>query len=185
MNLSTIILIALGLAMDCFAVSVASGFAFKDLRIKHAIRMAIFFGGFQLLMPIIGWFAGSNLRPYIMGYDHWVAFALLAGIGGKMAYESRKIEGEKFDPTKFPILAALAVATSIDALAVGLSLSFIQVPIALPACIIGAVSFIMTMLGIAAGKRFGHLFESKLELAGGLVLIGIGLKILYQHLTGA
>lgn len=184
MSLPTILLIALGLAMDCFAVAVASGFTATRMRLPHALRMALFFGGFQAIMPILGWFGGTALRSAITGIDHWVAFGLLAAIGIKMIVESRKLEEDReIDPTKLTVVAALAVATSIDALAVGVSLSFLNVAIVLPALIIGAVSFVVSLAGVYTGKRFGHLFENKLELLGGLILIGIGAKILVQHLT--
>ena len=184
MSLPTILLIALGLAMDCFAVAVASGFTAARMRLPHALRMALFFGLFQAIMPILGWFGGTAMRSVITGVDHWIAFGLLAAIGVKMIYESRKLEEEReIDPTKLTVVAALAVATSIDALAVGIGISFLGIAIVQPAVIIGAVSFVVTLAGVYLGKRFGHIFENKLELLGGLILIAIGAKILVQHLT--
>lgn len=184
LSLLTIIFIALGLAMDAFAVSVTSGFTTKRLQVKHAMRIALFFGGFQAAMPIVGWLAGAALRNLITGVDHWIAFGLLCAIGGKMIYESTKIEpAEKtIDPLNLYILFILAIATSIDALAVGISLSFINVAIMTPSIIIGIITFILSFIGVYIGKRFGHFFESKLEIAGGVILIAIGIKILIGHL---
>lgn len=185
MNVLTISLIGLGLSMDCFAVSVASGLAIKELKIHHILRIAFFFGLFQALMPVIGWFAGMGFRSYIENYDHWIAFGLLAAIGVKMIYESRTLEEEEksIDPRKIFVLLALSVATSIDALAVGLSLSFLKVAILTPAAIFGAITFAVSLAGIFIGDKFGHLFEKYVELAGGLILIAIGSKILIQHLA--
>ena len=161
MNLITIVLIAIGLAMDCFAVSVASGIAIKQLRLRHALQIALFFGFFQAAMPVIGWLAGSTLTQLISGFDHWIAFALLAFIGGKMIYESRKLEEEKtFDPLNLYVLIVLSFATSIDALAVGLSLSFLKVAIIVPSIIIGSVTFVISLAGLYIGEKFGHFFES-------------------------
>ncbi|MFH0800245.1 MAG: manganese efflux pump MntP family protein [Pseudomonadota bacterium] len=184
MSLPTIILIAIGLAMDCFAVSVVCGFTSKKLKVRHAFRIASFFGLFQALMPVIGWFAGIGFRQYIGEFDHFIAFGLLLFIGGKMVYESTQLEEDKkaIDPLKFHVLIVLSIATSIDALAVGLGLSFLNVTIATPVIIIGATTFIISLAGLYIGKRFGHFFEKKAELVGGLILIGIGIKILVQHL---
>lgn len=185
MNLVTIILIALGLAMDAFAVSVASGFSAKRLHLRHALRMAAAFGIFQALMPVAGWLAGTGLRSFMTGIDHWVAFGLLSAIGGKMISESTKLDDSEKSSNPFasPTLFVLAVATSIDAFAVGISLSMIGIAIAAPAAIIGAVTFALSLGGTYIGERFGHLFERKLELIGGLILIGIGVKILVEHLA--
>lgn len=186
MDIISIILIALGLSMDAFAVSVTSGFTVKESGTSHALRMAIFFGGFQAIMPILGWLAGFSFINIITTSDHWIAFGLLAFIGLKMIYESRKLREEKnSDPFALKMLFVLAVATSIDALAVGIGLSCLNVAIITPSIIIGVITFLMSFAGIFIGKKFGHFFERKLELAGGLVLIGIGIKILVQHLGGA
>lgn len=184
MSIPTILLIALALSMDAFAVSVTSGFMITRLRVAHALRIALFFGGFQALMPVIGWFAGVRLRSFITGVDHWIAFGLLLIIGIKMLYESGKLKKEEkaTDPTELRTLLILAIATSIDALAVGISLSFINVAIIMPSLIIGAVTFLLSFTGVYIGERFGHFFESKLEVAGGLILIAIGVKILIEHL---
>jgi putative Mn2+ efflux pump MntP len=184
MELITIIVIAVGLAMDAFVVSIVSGAAYRKLRVKHALRMALFFGAFQAFMPLIGSLAGLSLKECIQDYDHWVAFALLAAVGGKMIYESFKIKSveENPDPSKIFVLLVLSVATSIDALAIGITLSLITSSIALAVTIIGLITFALSYAGVLIGKKFGHFFENKLEALGGIVLIGIGIKILCEHL---
>jgi putative Mn2+ efflux pump MntP len=184
MHLSTIIVVAVGLAMDAFVVSIVSGGAYKQLHVRHALRLAIFFGFFQAFMPIIGYLAGLSVRDYIQNYDHWVAFGILSAVGGKMIYESLKIESveRNMDPSNIFVLLALSVATSIDALAIGITLSLITNSIITAVVIIGLVTFILSYLGIVIGKKFGHFFENKIEALGGIILIGLGLKILYEHL---
>ena len=183
-NLVTIVFIAVGLAMDAFAVSIVSGVVYKRLEIKHALRIAVFFGGFQAFMPLIGYLAALSVKEYITGYDHWVAFGLLSAVGGKMIYESFQIKptNENFDPSNIFVLLILSVATSIDALAVGVTLSFIHNSIIIAVSIIGLVTFALSYVGVFIGSRFGHFFESKIEGLGGLVLIGLGAKILLEHL---
>lgn len=185
MDIISIIFIAFGLAMDAFAVSITSGLIIKHLRVNNALKIAMFFGAFQAIMPLIGWSAGLSFRDFISGVDHWIAFGLLSIIGCKMIYESSKMGSneKKIDPLNLYVLFILSIATSIDALAVGLSLSFLDVPIALPAIIIGVVTFLLSLLGVYLGNRIGHFFERKIELIGGLILIGIGIKILIEHLT--
>jgi putative Mn2+ efflux pump MntP len=180
----TIIILAIALAADAFAVSITSGAAYKKFHIGRVLRMALFFGTFQAVMPLIGSLAGLTIRTYITHYDHWIAFGLLCGIGGKMIYESFKIKTieQKPDPTTLSILLVLSVATSIDALAAGITLPFIKVPVAAAVIVIGLVTFVLSYIGVYIGKRIGHFFENKIELLGGVVLIGIGLKILTQHL---
>ena len=184
MDAITIIIIAFGLAMDAFAVSIASGLAIKKLRVHYALRIALFFGAFQAIMPAVGWLAGLSLRDLITEFDHWLAFGLLAAIGGKMIYESFKLESDKkqIDPLKLAVLLTLAIATSIDALAVGVTFAFLNVAIVWPVAVIGLITFGVSFLGVFIGDRFGHLFESKIEFIAGLVLIAIGLKILLEHL---
>lgn len=184
MGLITITIIAVGLAMDAFAVSIVSGSVYKQLKIKHAFRIAVFFGGFQAIMPLIGSLAGISLKGYVANYDHWMAFALLSAVGAKMIYESFKITPaeENFNPENILVLLVLSIATSIDALAVGITLSFLQVSTAVAVVIIGFVTFVLSYLGVLIGKKFGHFFESKIEALGGLVLIGLGAKILFEHL---
>jgi len=184
MGLVTLLFIAFGLAMDAFAVSITYGITTKHERINHALRVGLFFGGFQSLMPTIGWVAGLRLREFISGVDHWIAFGLLSLIGGKMIYESLKIEakGKEAHSLTLPVLLLLSIATSIDALAVGVSFAFLNISIVTPVMIIGVVTFALCFLGFLVGNRVGHFFESKIEVAGGLVLIVIGTKILVQDL---
>ncbi|UCG90886.1 MAG: manganese efflux pump [candidate division WOR-3 bacterium] len=185
MDIIAIIFIALGLAMDAFAVSVTSGLTIKNLQIKNALKIALFFGAFQAIMPIIGWLAGLSVRDLIAGFDHWVAFGLLCFIGSRMIYESIKPEQNKtpIDPLNIFVLLLLSIATSIDALAVGLSFAFLDISIATPVIIIGIVTFILSYIGVSTGARIGHFFERKIEIVGGLILIGIGVKILIEHVS--
>ena len=176
--------IAAGLAMDAFAVSVISGAVFEELHIRYALRMAFFFGAFQAIMPLLGYAAGNTFGGYIASIDHWIAFALLVGIGSKMVYESFKIrdlEKKPQVPTNLITLLALSIATSIDALAVGFTLTLITDYIFRAVVTIGVVTFVISYIGYELGKRFGHFFENKIEIAGGLILVGIGLKILISH----
>jgi len=183
MEIITIIVIAFGLAMDAFAVSITSGITIKRLKINNALRIALFFGLFQAIMPIIGWLAGLSLRDFISAVDHWIAFGLLSFIGCKMIYESITVQSseKEIDPLNIYVLLMLSLATSIDALAVGVSFAFLKVSIVTPVVIIGMVTFTLSFLGIFVGNRIGHFFENKIEILGGLVLIGIGIKILVEH----
>jgi putative Mn2+ efflux pump MntP len=185
MNLFTIIVVAVGLAIDAFVVSIVSGGAYKQLHVKHIVRMALFFGGFQAFMPVIGFLAGLSVREYIECCDHWIAFGLLSAVGGKMIYESFKIKSieEKFDPTNIFVLLLLSVATSIDALAIGITLSLVTNSIIIAVIIIGVVTFVLSYLGVYVGKKFGHFFENKIQAVGGIILIGLGVKILFEHLV--
>jgi putative Mn2+ efflux pump MntP len=184
MEYISVIIIAIGLAMDTFAVSIASGAAYKQLQRKHVLRMALFFGGFQAFMPLIGALAGLSIKKYIQGIDHWIAFVILCVIGGKMIYESLKIaETQKnFNPSNILILLTLSVATSIDALVVGITLSLVASNIIIAVIIIGLVTFVLSFAGVDIGKKFGHMFENKIEALGGLVLIALGIKILLEHI---
>ena len=169
--------------MDAFTVSIVSGTAYRQLKVKHALRIALSFGAFQALMPLVGSLAGLTIRDYIADYDHWVAFGLLAAVGGKMIYESFKITPKKkFNPNDVFVLLLLSIATSIDALAVGITLSFLDVSIALAVVVIGLVTFILSYLGVYIGKKAGQFFESRIEAIGGIVLIALGIKILIEHL---
>lgn len=185
MEFVTIVFIAIGLAMDAFAVSIVTGSVYRELHVRHALRMALFFGAFQAAMPIVGSLAGLGLREHIAAYDHWIAFGLLAFVGGKMIYESFAIEAaeKNLDPSNLTVLLSLSVATSIDALAVGVTLSLLVTSILLAVALIGVVTFGLSYAGVAIGKRFGHFFESRIEIAGGLILIAIGLKVLVTHLA--
>jgi putative Mn2+ efflux pump MntP len=185
MELLAVIAIAVGLAMDTFAVSIVTGAAYKQLHIRHALRMAGFFGGFQAFMPVVGYLAGLTVRQYVSNFDHWIAFGILAAVGLKMIYESFKIKEERKtpNPANLAVVLVLAIATSIDALAVGITLSLITNAIALAVIIIGVVTFGMSFAGVYIGKKFGHFFESGIEAIGGLVLIGLGIKIVLQHVA--
>jgi len=178
----TILFIAFGLAMDAFAVSISSGFTIKNLKVENALKVAVSFGLFQAVMPVIGWLAGLGMKEYIAAFDHWAAFALLGAIGIKMIYESGKMKKENAEnPLGIYRLLLLSFATSIDALAVGLTLSFLDVAIALPVIVIGFVTFVLSFSGVYIGNRVGHFFENRIEIAGGLILIAIGFKILFEH----
>ena len=184
MDVLTIILIAVGLAMDAFAVSIATGIVAKNHRQKSALIVASFFGGFQMLMPAIGWFAGLSLKSVIIGIDHWIAFGLLAFIGSKMIYDSaRKEGGKKEENLKLHSLLVLSVATSIDALMVGLSFAFLQTSILEPILVIGLITFCLSFMGFYFGCGLGRIFGNKIKLVGGLILILIGLRILLEHLS--
>jgi len=177
--------IAAGLAMDAFAVSVVSGSIFRELEVRHALRMAFFFGAFQAIMPLIGYAAGQTVAGHIEAWDHWIAFGILSAIGGKMIYEAVKmgqVEKRPKNPSNLIVLLVLSVATSIDALAVGVTLSLITSYIFRAVATIGVITFIISYIGYIIGKRMGHFFENKIEVAGGVVLIVIGLKILTSHL---
>lgn len=185
MTFITLFTIAVGLAMDAFAVAISCGFLLKKYHLRMAFRIAFAFGGFQAIMPFLGWSAGFWAKDFVEAFDHWVAFGLLFYIGSHMLWEAFSAEDQKssFDPTDIMILLGLAVATSIDALAVGLSFAVLDVSIVSPALIIGLVAFIFSFLGVYIGKRFGHFFESKIEIVGAILLMGIGLKILISHLV--
>ncbi len=181
----TVFGIGVGLAMDAFAVSIVCGAIFRQLHILHAVRMALFFGVFQSVMPLLGFAAGKTFEGVIGVYDHWVAFILMVAVGGKMIYEAFKIEEvetKPADPSCLVTLLVLSLATSIDALAVGLTLSLVTHSIALAVILIGVITFLLSYIGYLLGKRFGHFFENKIEIFGGLILIAIGCKILIQHL---
>ncbi|MBN1456751.1 MAG: manganese efflux pump [Sedimentisphaerales bacterium] len=182
-ELVTIIVIAVGLAMDALAVSIAAGAASKQLKMHHALRMAFFFGAFQAVMPLIGSFAGLALKETITSIDHWIAFFLLSIIGAKMIYESFKLKDtDSTNAESMKVLLALSIATSIDALAVGVTLSLITSSIFLAVTIIGITTFILSLSGAQMGRRLGHFFENKIEIFGGLILIAIGAKILIEHI---
>jgi putative Mn2+ efflux pump MntP len=180
--------IAVGLAMDCFAVTLGLACGSKGLAPRQALRMAAFFGGFQFVMPVLGWLAGTRLLGLIRNVDHWVAFGLLAFVGGRMIHEAfEKGEGEEACPadrTQGIRLVVLALATSIDALAVGLGLGVVGTRVVFPAAVIGATSFVFTLGGAKLGPLVGRLAGRRAELVGGLILIGIGVKVLVEHLAG-
>lgn len=183
-------LVAIGLAMDCFAVSIASGILLKHIRLRPMLVMAFFFGLFQALMPLIGWIGAGLFSHLIENIDHWIAFGILAFLGGRMIKESFEDEEcrHEYDPTRLKVILTLAVATSIDALAIGVSFAFLGVrgvsAILPPIGIIGLVSFILSLVGLLIGIRFGCGIARKLraELWGGIILVFIGTKILIEHL---
>ncbi len=185
MELLPLLAIAFGLAMDAFSVAVAAGICLGKVSARQAFRLSFHFGLFQAGMPVLGWAAGSLVAEQIRDFDHWVAFGLLSFVGGKMLWEALRPEkecGPRGDPTRGATLIMLAVATSIDAFAIGLSLALLQVPVLFPSLVIGLVAANMTLLGLQIGRRAGHLLGRKMEIMGGLVLIAIGLKILLEHL---
>jgi len=185
MNFTFIFFISISLAMDAFAVSLASGFSHPKFTVPKALRMALFFGGFQAGMPLIGWYAGTHIQKLITAFDHWIAFILLALIGGHMIYHAllNHSETPRFDPFQLKFLTGLAIATSIDALVVGISLALIKTPILMAVTMIGSVTFLLSFMGVYLGRKSGDLFGSKFEILGGLILIILGLKILIEHLT--
>lgn len=186
MKTITVILIAFGLSMDAFAVSIANGITITRKRIPNAFKIAISFGMFQAVMPVIGWLAGRTLVDFVSSVDHWIAFVLLGYIGVKMIYEavkSGKCEeaAKECDGLDISRLFILSVATSIDALAVGITFAFLNISIIYPVIIIGIITFAFSFIGFFAGNRLGMLFGNKIEMFGGSILIGIGLKILIEH----
>ena len=183
MDSLTIVLIAIGVAMDAFAISIAKGITVDHNRRKTALIMASFFGGFQMLMPTIGWLAGVSFKEIIMGVDHWIAFGLLLFIGLKIIFDSTKEEQEQEEKRiKLYSLVILAFATSIDALMVGLSFAFLQSSILEPIIVIGVVTFFLSIVGFFFGASLGRVFGNKVKIVGGLILIAIGLRILLEHL---
>jgi manganese efflux pump family protein len=189
MELSWLALLGLsvGLAMDAFAVAVAAGIAVDAVTPRHVFRLGFHFGLFQFLMPIVGWLAGSQLATYIQSCDHWLAFALLGYVGGKMLWEAshEREPGTSIDPTRGLRMLTLSVATSIDALAVGMSMAFMGVSVWLPSVVIGVVTATLTSIGIQFGGRIGSRWGRWAEVVGGIVLVAIGLKVLIGHLFGS
>jgi putative Mn2+ efflux pump MntP len=185
MDAITLTGLALALAMDAFAVALGTGAVLSRLTGRHLFRLGFHFGLFQALMPVIGWLAGLTIMQWVEAWDHWIAFTLLAIIGARMIYEafSDEEKTDERDPTKGLSLVLLSIATSIDALAVGFSLSVIGVSIWMPALVIGLVAGILTIAGMLLGGRIGDRWGSRVEIFGGLVLIAIGIKILIEHLS--
>jgi manganese efflux pump family protein len=183
-----IFVLALGLAMDAGAVSAARGVATPRISSRHVVLVAVFFGGFQAFMPLLGWAVGSRVGPIVQAWDHWIAFALLSVIGGKMLWEAGDAKpalaaqppvGDLFG---LRVMLLLAVATSLDALAVGLTLPMLNAPLLLSLATIGTTTALLSVAGLFAGRHFGGLLGKRLDLVGGLVLIGLGTKILIEHL---
>jgi len=188
MDILSIIIIAIGLAMDCFAVSISKGMHAKKYYVWLTLRMALLFGLFQAVMPLIGYTLGVGYADYMKAFDHWIAFGLLVIIGGKMIFEGFKPKDsdseEASNPFKWSVLLSLALATSIDALATGIVLIPYSGAIWEAILIIGFISFLFTLTGMFIGVHFGKRFHFKVEILGGVILIGIGLKILIEHLMG-
>lgn len=186
MNLSLILFIAVGLSMDAFAVAVAAGASVQKRRTIQALRIGGSFGLFQMIMPIIGWVLGSSLKRFIVDVDHWIAFGLLAAIGFKMIHESFSADDGARDkgPMSKKRLFLLSVATSVDALAVGVSFAFLDFPVFLSATIIGLVTFVIATAGVFIGHFASSIWGKRAEFFGGVTLILIGLKILLEHLKG-
>ncbi|MGI6248637.1 MAG: manganese efflux pump MntP family protein [Acutalibacteraceae bacterium] len=183
MGIIELFIIAVGLSMDAFAAAICKGLSMQKMSYKYALITGIYFGGFQALMPLIGYFLSYRFKSYITSFDHWVAFILLAFIGGKMVLESRKPACAASDDSfGFSKMATMAIATSIDALIVGISFAIWEVNILRAVLIIGITTFTFSFFGVKIGKVFGGKLGSKAELVGGLVLIGIGTKVLIEHL---
>ena len=183
MKVTELLLLSVGLAMDAFAVSICKGISMKKMNWKKAIIIGLYFGGFQALMPTIGFFLGSAFQSLITNIDHWIAFILLAIIGGGMIKESFEEDSEnRNDDVSFKTMILLAIATSIDALAVGITFAFLKVNLILAVSLIGIITFIIAVLGTKIGNRFGDKYERKAEIVGGVILILLGLKILLEHL---
>lgn len=190
MDILSFILLGVSLSMDALAVSVSTGICVPDLKKREAVKIALYFGGFQALMPTLGWLLGISVIDYIRAFDHWIAFGLLAFIGIKMVVDAVRGKEEKQacdmrdNMLSHKTLFFMAVATSIDALAVGVSLAIVKANIAAGAAVIGVTTFLISFAGAVAGKRLGSTFEKKAMIVGGLVLVAIGTKILIEHLTG-
>jgi putative Mn2+ efflux pump MntP len=179
-----LIIIAVGVSMDAFAVSICKGLSLRSLRPKHILSTAVWFGGFQALMPLIGYYLGVSFADSVADFDHWIAFVLLGIIGGKMIKEAFEKDDEcDYNPDfSFKTMLALAVATSIDAMAVGVSLAFLKVDVWTSILVIGLMTGAFSALGVKLGNLFGCRYKSKAEVVGGIVLVGIGIKILVEHL---
>ncbi len=183
MSLFELFLVAVGLSMDAFAVSICKGLAMQKMSLKNAVIVGLWFGGFQAGMPLIGYYLGKQFETYITSIDHWIAFGLLFLIGLSMIREALSKEEEKADASlDVKTMFLLAVATSIDALAVGVTFAFLQVRIVPAISFIGVITFLFSAAGVKIGNVFGVKYKAKAEIAGGIILIGMGLKILLEHL---
>ena len=182
MGIIELFVLAVGLSMDAFAVSICKGLSVKRVKLRHSAIAGAYFGGFQALMPLIGWLLGRQFESLIKSVDHWIAFGLLAIIGANMIRESFDKSDSVNDSFSFKTMLPLAVATSIDALAVGVTFAFLDVNILLAISLIGATTFLISAAGVKIGNAFGTKFKSKAEIAGGVILILLGIKILMEHL---
>ncbi len=185
MSLFSLIIMAIGLSIDSLAASITTGACCRYLRLKHILKVAMFMAVFQGFMPLIGWLIGSSFKKLIADYDHWVAFVILLGIGAKLMYDGIKAgedgESSKTDPTKSIVLIGMAIATSIDALILGISFGIIEVNIQLAMLIIAITTFVFSSVGVYIGEKIGNKINKGIEIFGGLVLIGLGFKILLEH----
>ena len=183
MSLTELFILAVGVSMDAFAVAVCKGLSIRHLSWRHAVLVGLYFGGFQAAMPLIGYLLGSHFKDAIASFDHWIAFLLLAAIGFSMIREACSKEEDELDSSLgFKTMSILALATSIDALAVGVTLSFLSVEIVPAVSFIGIITFLFSAAGVKDGHVFGTRYKSKAEFCGGVILILIGLKILIEHL---
>jgi putative Mn2+ efflux pump MntP len=185
-TLGSILLLAVGLAMDATAVAAARGMATQRVTARHALLVASFFGGFQALMPLLGWLVGARLEAAIGSWDHWVAATLLGGVGGKMLWEAWHSDDDRPAPTErdlfgLKVMLLLAVATSIDAWAVGITLPILGAPLVLSVVVIGLTTAVLSVLGLFAGRRFGAVVGKRLDVLGGLLLVGMGVKLVLEH----
>ena len=183
MGIIELLLLSVGLAMDAFAVSICKGISMKRMNWRKTLIIGMYFGGFQALMPVIGYFLGTAFESIITNIDHWVAFILLGIIGGNMIKEAFEDESENCnDDVGFKTMIMLAIATSIDALAVGITFAFLKVNLIAAISMIGVITFVLSVIGTKIGNRFGDKYESKAELVGGVILVLLGIKILLEHL---
>ena len=184
MGIIELVLVSMGLGMDAFAVSVCKGISMKKMNWKKACIIGLYFGGFQALMPVIGFFLGVAFENIITNVDHWIAFILLGIVGLKMIKDSFNKKNENYnDDISFKTMIILAIATSIDALAVGITFAFLKVNLIISISLIGVITFILSFIGSKLGNKFGNRYEKKAELLGGIILILLGLKILLEHLN--
>ena len=184
MGIVELVILSIGLAMDAFAVAICKGLSIVKMSWKNAIIVGLYFGIFQAIMPIFGYILGIRFQNYITNIDHWIAFVLLATIGINMIKEALSTEKEEEnDSLKFKDMLILSIATSIDALAIGITFAFLNVNIVLSASLIGIITFLISMLGVKIGNVFGRKYEKKAQLTGGIILILLGIKILLEHLN--
>lgn len=184
MGIIEILLISVGLAMDAFAVAICKGLAMTKMSWKKAIIISVYFGGFQALMPIIGFFLGTTFDHFITSFDHWVVLILLSAIGINMIKEALEKGSENFDDkVNAKTMVILATATSIDALAIGITFACLRVQILLPIFTIGTITFVLSLIGVKIGNKFGDKYKSKAEFTGGIILILLGIKIVLEHLN--
>jgi putative Mn2+ efflux pump MntP len=184
-NFAAVFVLSLGLAMDAAAVSAAKGFAVERVRLRHVVMVALFFGGAQALMPLAGWLIGASVGPLVQAWDHWIAFALLAALGCRMLWEARSSQqglALKRDDFGLRVMFALAIATSIDAMAAGITLPMIGAPLLTSLLTIGITTALLSAAGLFAGHRFGAALGQRLDVAGGFILIALGVKILVDHM---